>query len=276
MRPALVLLASCILMLGAILVPLCADDSPRLVLIKVDGLSPLVLDAAVNPDDVATNGVPWPEHFRAAHSQLRSVLRRDSLVPNIEAHFYRHGVRARMYCSTLAVSTPSWSVIDTGRSSIVKTNSYFNRFSGDLSSYLDQLRESLSMMAGGADRTAALWQLDLLGIPIVSDYFPEGRVWTSIQPFYRERPTDQLTALAKHLITGGQKSRNPLRLLGRHLANSAYGADYPEKNDQTVASLASRKILEKDLDGKERFDFLESFLPPSTTSSTSIHTTRTS
>ncbi|RPJ58342.1 MAG: hypothetical protein EHM23_17865 [Acidobacteria bacterium] len=232
-----------------------APSPPRLILIKVDGLSPLVLDAAINPSDAATDRLPHPELFREAHLQLRSVLKRDRLLPNIEAYFYRSGVRSSMYCATLPLSSPSWAVIDTGQRGIVKSNSYFNRFTGELTSYLDQLRESLSVVKG-AGRTTALWQLDLLEIPLVSDFFPEGQVWTSIQPFYRKRPTDQLSSLGKSLITRGEQSKNPLRLIKRHVADSAYGADYPERNDQALASLAGRKVLETGLEGKERYDFL--------------------
>jgi len=229
---------------------------PRLVLIKVDGLSSLVVDGAVDPRSESVNRLPHPELFREAHAQLLSVLKRDVLTPNIATYFYRNGVRTSMYCSTLALSTPSWAMIDTGYSSIVKTNTYFNRFTGDLSSYLDHLRESLNVTVQGARRTTALWQLDLLEIPILEDHFQTGRTWTSIQPFYRERPTDQLTALAKYLITGGERSKNPLRLIRRHLAQAAYGPDYPEKNDRALASLAARKILETDVEGQETHDFV--------------------
>ncbi len=252
--PLLVLSTLC--SLGITLSAPADEAPPRLILIKVDGLSPLVLNSAVDPADPSTDRLPHPELFRDAHSQLRSVLKRDKLAPNIEAYFYRRGVRTPMYCATLPLSAPSWAVIDTGRPSIVKSNSAFNRFTGDLTSYLDQLREAMSVTLKGARRTSALWQLDLLDIPILSDYFAEGRAWTSIQFLYRERPTDQLASLGKHLITGGEKSKNPLRLVWRHLAESAYGADYPEKNDRVLASLAGRKVLETDLDGKERYDFL--------------------
>src|SRR4030042_5871693 len=84
-----------------------AEVPPRLILIKVDGLSPLVLDAAVDPADPSTDRLPHPELLRDAHSQLRSVLKRDSLVPNIEAYFYRRGVRTPMYCATLPLFPPS-------------------------------------------------------------------------------------------------------------------------------------------------------------------------
>ncbi|RPI21283.1 MAG: hypothetical protein EHM61_25140, partial [Acidobacteria bacterium] len=232
-----------------------ASPAPRLILIKVDGLSPLVLDAAINPGDPATNRLPHPELFREAHSQLRSVLKHDRLLPNIESYFYRNGVRSSMYCATLPLSTPSWAVIDTGQRSIVKSNSYFNRLTGEVTSYLDQLRESLAMVKG-AGRTSALWQLDLAGIPLLSDFFRDERVWTSIQPFYRKRPTDQLSSLGKNFISRGEPSKNPLRLIKRHVADSAYGADYPERNDHVLASLTARKVLETDLGGNERYDFL--------------------
>ncbi len=239
---------------------LFAAVSPRLILIKVDGLSPLVLDAAINPSDAAAGRLPHPELFREAHSHLRSTLKRDRLLPNIEAYFYRRGVRSSMYCATIPISTPSWGVIDTGQRSIVKTNCYFNRFTGEVKSYLDQVRESMSVVRG-APRTTALWQLDLLEIPILSDYFPQERVWTSIQPFYRGRPTDQLSSLGTSLVTGGEKSKNPFRLIRRHVADSSYGADYPEKYDQSLASLAARKILETDIEGRERYDLLTILLP---------------
>jgi hypothetical protein len=234
-----------------------ADDDPlRVVVIKVDGLSPFVLDAAVDPSSPSAEKLPYPVTWRRAHEETSSVLARARLVPNLESYFYRNGIRTEtMLVGTLALSAPSWGMIDTGQASIVKTNSYFNRYSGELTSYLDQLRESMSV-GRGAGRTTALWQLDLLGVPLMIDHFSEDRVWASIQFYYRNRPIDQLSKLMSHLVRGGAENRNPFSWLRRHLNNQLTKPDYPEKHDYALAELTSQKILEKDVSGRERYDVL--------------------
>jgi hypothetical protein len=232
-----------------------AEDGPKLVLIKLDGVSWFVLEAAVNPSGPATDRLPYPEMFRDAHRQFQSILGKRVLLPNFQTYFFQEAVRTRtMYSGTLALSTPSWSMIDTGQPTIVKANSSFNRFSGRLSFYLDQVRESRNLLLG-AGKTTALWQLDLLGVPILIDAFPPERSWTAIQPFYRQRPHDQLSNLGRHLVTRGQPGRNPFSLLYRHLKGTVHDLDYPEKNDEAVARLAARKVLEE-LEGRERYDVI--------------------
>jgi hypothetical protein len=231
------------------------DESPKLVMIKIDGLSWFVLEAALDPSGPATDRLPHPEMFRDAHQYLQSVLGKRVLLPNFRTYFFLEGVRAEtIYSGTLPVSTPSWAMIDTGQPSVVKTNSYFNRFSGRLINYLDQVRESSDLLKG-AGKTTSLWQLDLLGVPILADAFPQGRIWAAIQPYYRGRPHDQLSNLGKHLVTGGQPGRNPFALLHRHLKGTVHDLDYPEKNDEAVARLTARKIVEE-LEGRERYDFI--------------------
>jgi hypothetical protein len=252
---------SCFILLGlanVIVRDLQATEDPaRLVIIKVDGLSPFVLDAAVDPSSPSTEKLPYPQTWRLAYQETTAVLSQSRLLPNIDTYFYRHGARVEaMYTGTLAVSGPSWAMIDTGQASIVKTNSYFNRFSGHLTSYLDQLRESMSTLVRGAGRTAPLWQLDLLGVPIMLDSFPEDRAWASVQTLYRNRPAEQLSKLTDHLVRAGEQTRNPLRWLRKHLNNRLIQPDYPEMHDAALADLTSRKILEKDASGRERYDVI--------------------
>jgi hypothetical protein len=253
------LLPAVFLIIGALLcLPVAAETeaAPKLVLIKLDGLSWFVLEAAIDPSGPATDRIPSPEMFRDAHDYFQSVLGRRVLLPNFQTYFFQEGVRTRtMYSGTLTLSTPSWAMIDTGQPSIVKTNSDFNRFSGRLIFYLDQVRESRDLLLKGAGKTTALWQLDLLGVPILIDAFPPDRSWTAIQPYYRQRPHDQLSHMGRYLVTRGQPGRNPFSLLRRHLKGTVHDLDYPEKNDEVVAKLAARKVLER-VEGRERHDVI--------------------
>lgn len=237
-------------------------EDPRLVLIKLDGLPALVLEAAIEPEGPASERLPHPDLFREAHRYSRSVQGRDILLPNLETYFFRQGARPQtLFTTTLPVSSPSWAVIDTGQPSIVKNNYYFNRSSGELHFYLDQFRESRDTLARGAGKTTALWQLDLLGVPLMLDAFPPERTFTSIQTLYRRRPGDQLSHLGAQVITAGEAPKNPVRVARRHLSHTVYHPGFPGITEDSLAELTVQKILEKGPDGEDVYDVLSVIFP---------------
>ncbi|MFB3154346.1 MAG: hypothetical protein ACE10I_07725, partial [Candidatus Acidiferrales bacterium] len=87
-----------------------ATPRPRLVEIKVDGLSPMFLDALVDPDDPAKLArLPDPEGFRRAIAMVRQEIGQRDLVPNLQRFFYQRGVRVQnMVSATVTLSSVAW------------------------------------------------------------------------------------------------------------------------------------------------------------------------
>ena len=117
---------------------------PRLIEIKVDGLSPLLLDALMDPDDPAKLArLPDPEGFRRAVALFRQQTGQRDLLPNLRRYFYQGGVRAEnMVSATVTLSAVAWSVIDTGHPSVVKRHMTFSRQTGYLRGHLDGFRDT--------------------------------------------------------------------------------------------------------------------------------------
>jgi hypothetical protein len=175
-----------------------------------------------------------------------------------------------MYCATLPLSTPSWAVIDTGQPSIVKSNSYFNRLTGEVTSYLDQLRESLSVVKEPR-RTSALWQLTCSRSPSFGLLSRRaGGLHPALLPQTPHRSA--FAHLESNFITWGEQSKNPLRLIKRR-RRLAYGATILRERP---GPRVTRSTEGSETDLRERtVRFLSVlFSRRSTTSSTSIRTTR--
>ncbi|MGH9779916.1 MAG: hypothetical protein ACRD5I_16055, partial [Candidatus Acidiferrales bacterium] len=68
---------------------------PRLIVLKIDGLSPLLLDALMDPDNPEKLAkLPDSEGFRRAVALFRLETGQQDLVPNLRRYFYQQGVRA--------------------------------------------------------------------------------------------------------------------------------------------------------------------------------------
>jgi hypothetical protein len=116
----LLILTAVVLLSGNL--PLASNDAapqtaerPRLVEIQVDGLSPLLVDAVMDPDDPDKLArLPDPEGFRRAIQMFRQQTGRQDLVPNLRHYFYEQGARAdNMFSATMTLSAVAWSVIAT-------------------------------------------------------------------------------------------------------------------------------------------------------------------
>jgi hypothetical protein len=231
-------------------------EATRLIFIEIDGLPRLLLDAVIEPDSALVDELPNPELFRSAYGDLMDSLGRDALTPNLVHYLKQDGCRfSRVFSKTLTLSTPAWALILTGQPSIVKANSYFNRSTGEVRFYLDALRETLGTLVAKGGRTAPVWELDLLGIPLLEDFFEPARVWTSIQILYRQVPAEQLSELGKEVVTGEEG------FVREQLEGLAEGYNLRDRNDQAMVETAVRKILEKDAGGTEKFDYICLFFP---------------
>lgn len=232
------------LLIGCVALGRSAPDDRLLILIKIDGLSAVFLEAALNPESQATDRLPEPDLFRISINDLQEALDREDLFPNLRHYFLRQGVRVEsMYSATLPLSAVAWGVIDSGQPSVIKNHFYFNRISGEMYGYLDGLNEGLALLLRGAGKTTALWQLDLLAVPILGDYFEADRSFFSMQLFYRQRPHEQLSNLGKFLVKAGEREPRAFEVIKRQLSRFAYHPDFPEWNDEALSQLAANRIL---------------------------------
>lgn len=252
--------------LGLLALPAGAQESfsterPRVIVIKVDGLSPWVVEAAVHPeDDVAVLRLDNPAQFRRAVANVRRALGRQQLLPNIERYFFRQGVRAQhMYSATATLSAVAWSVIDTGQPSIVKGHGVFERDTGYMRSYLDFLRDMLDLIKRGGDKTLAVWVLDQAGVSLVADAFEEDRVWMAPQMYVRPVVREYFGNMGLAYVTGGYKFSQPHKIAGLHLGQRAGDAKWVEFGEAYMMDQLSQHILARDYTDTEAFDFLSGY-----------------
>jgi hypothetical protein len=234
---------------------------PRLIQIKVDGLSPLLLDALMDPDDPEKLArLPDSDGFRRAIELWRLETGQHDLLPNLRHYFYEDGVRAgEMYSATMTLSSAAWGVIETGQPSVVKRHMTFNRNNGYMRGYLDGFRDTMEIVAGRSRKTSALWELDQAGVSLFSDTFNPLRRYEIPQIFYRLPPRDYLVGWTSAFATTGERPSRPWRVVRGHLKRQVEGMDYPDFTEEFLADHIAEKILEPDFNGEERYDYLTVF-----------------
>ena len=243
---------------GATAEPASREKRARIILLKVDGLSGLLIEAALAPQSDAVLRLPFPNRFREEYRATQTLLGREELLPNMKEYFVRQGVRAEtIFTGTLPLSAPVWAQIDSGQPSIVKRNYYFNRASGASKVFLNGLLDSAGKLIKGSGRTHALWELDLLGIPILPDAFPPERVWSSLQTLSRKRSAIQLGAMGKFLVRAGEREFRPGAVIHQHFSHLVAYPDHVERLDESL-SLTLAKWLKWRAEGdpSETLDFI--------------------
>jgi hypothetical protein len=232
----------------------------RLVLVKIDGLPVSFFEAVLDPESREVLNLPRPELFRSAHDEVKEAFGREILLPNLLHYLGADGCRVTgVRSGTVGVSTPAWAVIQTGRPSVIKANAWFNRSTGQVRFFLDVFRHTMRNLVAKAGRTAPVWELDLLGIPLMEDFFGPERTWTSIQILYRQVPGDQLGRLGRNFMQGANDPS--LGFIRGHLDSWAEGYDFPDQSDQAAVEIAVEKLLRKGSDGLENIDYLSLFFP---------------
>ncbi len=239
--------------------PPAPDSPPRLIVIKVDGLSPILVDALMDPDNPEkVERLPDPEGFRRAVALFRMQTGSRDLVPNLRRYFYEKGVVAdNMYSATTTLSSIAWSVIETGQPSVIKRHMYFNRSNGQLRGYLDAFRDTWDITWRRGRKTTAVWELDQTGVSLFADAFQPLRRYDTPQMYYRLTPASYLSGLAAAYLTAGES--NPWGMARRHLARQVEGMNYPDFSEEFAADHISAKLLEPDAGRGERYDYISTF-----------------
>lgn len=234
------------------------EQRARIILLKVDGLPGLLIEAALAPQSDAVLRLPYPGRFREDFRATQTLVGREELLPNIREYFVRRGVRAEtIFTGTMSLSAPVWAQIDSGQPSIIKRNYYFNRASGASGVFLNGLIDSAGKLIKGSGRTHALWELDLLGIPILPDAFPPERVWSSLQILSRKRSAIQLGAMGKFLVRAGEREFRPGAVIQQHFSHLVAYPDHVERLDQSLSqTLAKWLKWRAEGDPTETLDFV--------------------
>ena len=232
------------------------EERPRLVLIKVDG---------VPPDLLAALSVPEREDYwrRLAYApDLKRAVRfyqeqtgRSIILPNIRHYFFEEGVYVEnVYSETLTLSPASWALIDTGQPSVIKGHCTFSRDTCYLRYYLDGFRDTLDAIRHGASKSAALWNLDQVGVSLMSDGFHPHRAWSGPQ-IYRRTANRAVILESGRRWLDNNESGVP-GLVRSHLSRLVTGIDYTEFIQEISGIFTARKILQKDLLEEEKYDYL--------------------
>ncbi|HSR51899.1 MAG TPA: alkaline phosphatase family protein [Acidobacteriota bacterium] len=236
------------------------DEPGRLVMIKCDGLPPDLLAAVAFPEreDLLAR-LPYAKDLKQALTEYQRQSGRQIVLPNIRKFFYQDGVVAdNMYSHTLTLSAVAWGVIETGLPSIIKGHGVFSRDTCHLRSHLDGLRDTIDQLKVrvpyGESRTAATWRLDQVGVPFIFDYYDPLRSWQGPHIYRRSANRELLLEGGKRWLTAD--GEGALGIARSHVSRFVTGIDYTEFNQEMSAQITAEKILEKDLQGDERFDFV--------------------
>ncbi|MEE8585120.1 MAG: hypothetical protein V3T83_09750, partial [Acidobacteriota bacterium] len=188
---------------------------------------------------------------------------RQIILPNLRKHFFQDGVVfENMFAATLTLSAVAWGVVESGQPSVIKGHGTFSRDTCYLRSHLDGLRDTLDQLRlrapYGEMKTAALWNLDQVGVSLLSDAYDPLRVWQGPHIYRRMANRELLLEAGKRWLKADGDGFGGI--LRGHLSRLVTGIDYTVFNQQMSGWMTARKILEKDLDGLERFDFISPLL----------------
>jgi Type I phosphodiesterase / nucleotide pyrophosphatase len=137
----------------------------RVVILKIDGLNADLLYQTMRQKDPATgkSQLPWFSHI---FEQNGSVFE----------NFYTRGI---------SLSAPSWSMLDSGRHTVIRGNVEYDRFTGHVYDYLNFLPFYLGYARSREVDMPGVEVLERAGIPLLIDSFSYPQVLQSFQLFQR-------------------------------------------------------------------------------------------
>src|SRR4051812_14087789 len=140
-------------------------QAKRVVLLKVDGLQPDIVDSFVRERDPRTG---------------------KSLLPWIEHVFYERGSRLQnFYVRGMSLSAPSWSMLDTGQHLQIKGNVEYDRLTLHTYDYLNFLPFYVSNVGQRRVDMPGAETLDDAGLPLLVDAYAPPERFVSFQLYQR-------------------------------------------------------------------------------------------
>ncbi len=145
--------------------PSSAAHLERVVILKVDGLNADLLYDTMRQQDAQSgkSRLPWFSH----------VFEQNGVVFQ---NFYVRGI---------SLSAPSWSILDTGRHTVIRGNVEYDRFTGQVYDYLNFFPFYIGYAQKRAVDMPGVEVLDQAGIPLLIDRFHYDQVLQSFQLFQR-------------------------------------------------------------------------------------------
>jgi hypothetical protein len=137
----------------------------RLVILKVDGLGADLLESARKKIDPRSgkSQLPWIAHVFAENGAIFE-------------NFYTRGI---------SLSAPSWSMLDTGRHTVIRGNVEYDRYTGQIYDYLNFFPFYIGYARGRQVDMPGVEVLDRAGIPLLIDRFSYPQILQSFQLFQR-------------------------------------------------------------------------------------------
>ena len=142
-----------------------STNTTRLVILKVDGLNADLLYRTMAETDSKTgkSKLPWFSH----------IFAEDGIIFD---NFFTRGI---------SLSTPSWSMLDTGVHTIIHGNVEFDRYTGRVYDYLNFFPFVNNYIWLTEVDMPGVEVLDAAGIPMLSDRYPYSEQFQGIQLFQR-------------------------------------------------------------------------------------------
>jgi Type I phosphodiesterase / nucleotide pyrophosphatase len=205
----------------AINVTVAAAPPRRLVLLEVDGLNQDLLESAMKRIDPATgkSQLPWLSYIFGENG-------------TIFENFYTRGI---------SLSAPSWSLLVTGRHSVIRGNVEYDRYTGQVYDYLNFFPFYLGYARQKRVDMPGVEVLDRAGISLLMDRFPPGQTLQSFQLFQRGVRWSTL----KHALAR--------RFSAESIVSMVESGDAPSYD--SVLAKAQEAELERSLENPELFYF---------------------
>jgi hypothetical protein len=196
-------------------------EGKRIVIIKLDGVPQELIEQELLRTDPATN---------------KSVL------PWIDRVFRQQGTRlANFYVRGISLSTPSWSMLDTGQHLQIHGNAEFDRYTYHVYDYLNFFPFYLGYALSHRVDMPGVEVLDDLGIPLLIDRFPSQASYQSFQTFQRGvRWKTVQHSFQRHFTSRSLRDLLDEWTIGSELGNS-------------IAEQTERELIEKLEDPKIRY-----------------------
>ena len=191
--------------------PRASAEVNRVVIVKLDGVPESLVERYAAEQDTG---------MRQGHSRL----------PWIEHIFAKNGTwMENFYTRGLSLSSPSWSLLDTGRHLEIRGNAEYDRYTLRVFDYMNFFPFYLGYAANRDADMPGVELLDENGVPLLIDRFPRSERYQSFQLYQRGVRWRTLESSLK-----GKFSRGPRELFDEWLTGFSMMNSVSEQNEREL------------------------------------------